>query len=59
LKWEDTLLVDITEVGRSIFNPDYLRWEDPPLIWTISSAGNLYKGHGRRKLVLCLLSYSS
>lgn len=41
-------------MGRYVSNPDILRWEDPPLIWAISSTGSLEKGRGKRKLVLPL-----
>lgn len=38
LKWEDPLLILIFE-ERHTFNPDLLRWGDPPLLWATPSAG--------------------
>lgn len=40
------------EKGILVFNPDILRWGDPPPIWATSSPSRLYKGYGRRKLAL-------
>lgn len=39
--------------GKPTFNPNLLRWRDPPLIWATSSHGSLYK---RSSLFACLPS---
>lgn len=43
---------------RHTFNPDHLRWGDPPLIWPTLSTGSLDKEDRRMKLALPLSAHS-
>lgn len=52
-------LIKSFKVRRPTFNPEILRQEEPSLIWTLPSAGSLYKWYGRKLLdfFVCLVGW--